>query len=782
MSARLASDERRSKASHALLRSGNAKLTGRSLALPRIKDCRGAGTFEAPGILVLPSITETDVLTHPVAPTNNWQQPPAAPEDPPLPPQLLLDVKKELLGSMRAGDTSRLRRAMDRVDELGLRERFGEELAASSAERLKFCEVRDEAEQDMACAMKGWDVVKLEDRTQIAMTKGVAVAALNPARLRVEELRRLMLEAKNNLSNYMGKSDAAKLRHWFETTRKLHAVDAETLGKVEDLLRELERPPPEEPNVLPEATGLLREILAVPKLTPEERTDRLSNLFGPLSVQSRKFRAVIQAHGWTGVKFAGPPNFELLLRGLERKQRPEPPALTLALPPPEAEGRALRPEGPATGTSPAMPSKPSGTPMRGGILTPSRPAGTPRTAGRTSQRGIQRVSTPQVMDDVIFINVEAGAEIAEMHPVTPKVSRKNENLYHRATLAEAFAGYVKKFEDDDDSAFSVEELVNFLRSAEILDDFLTPEGVRLHCASMANGSTEAEYGGALEPCDPENIDWWHFEAFLRFASDMKGIRFVDMEKIIVGHFSRNSAESSSMRWRMEVIFEAFAKEVPGRINALEFSNLLQRTGIISYDCENSGFKVGDALTIFAGKDTAAARRRVDSSLRHASVDAAHSVDFDGFLQMIDEVGRRSHFGKNVWNKLSSAVDELDNNEFVIVRIRLNLKDAAAKNGVVDWSLIFMDIDPDESGQITCEEFLEMCRQKLHVKASEWELRMLFRKLDRDKSGELGIDELVQFITDGVVKERGPTMSYERAMLSDKWKVIGVDDTDYTLLT
>jgi len=44
-----------------------------------------------------------------------------------------------------------------------------------------------------------------------------------------------------------------------------------------------------------------------------------------------------------------------------------------------------------------------------------------------------------------------------------------------------------------------------------------------------------------------------------------------------------------------------------------------------------------------------------------------------------------------------------------------------------------------------DEFHHMCRERLKLTEKANHLKMIFEKLDRDDSGELSIDELIEFI-------------------------------------
>lgn len=336
-----------------------------------------------------------------------------------------------------------------------------------------------------------------------------------------------------------------------------------------------------------------------------------------------------------------------------------------------------------------------------------------------------------------------------------RASRKHENLYKQESLEEAYCRHVRDFEDNDDTSFGVEELISFLSSTTILDDWLTAEKIRLFFIGVSEGVNPVEYiRQHAAPFDENFITWHYFSSFMSFAADMKGIAFEDIETIVLDHFRTNSVHSGSMKWKIEVVFEAFGKAVPGTINAIEFVNLLRRTGVIGPN--GSRCSVGDVLAVWGEN-------------------AGNTCDFDECVELLGKVGLKTGATHTIYRTIADAVETLNNDEFVIVRVRLNLKEAASKHGVVDWDELFRRLDLDGSGVITFKEFHHMVRLTLKADVGDWDLRCFFRNLDSDKSGGLTIDELVKFITTGVKYEKKDTLSYARSDAYDENSVPAYKD-------
>lgn len=300
--------------------------------------------------------------------------------------------------------------------------------------------------------------------------------------------------------------------------------------------------------------------------------------------------------------------------------------------------------------------------------------------------------------------------------------------------------------EEDGNSFGIEELVTFLGVTGVLDHWLTAEKVRDYLQGVCEGVVTKQYGGDLgTKFNPKGITWPHFQAFMYFAADMRGLSFQDIEAQVLRHFVANSDVSCSLKWRLSLVFEAFGKAVKGRMSPLEFASLCKVSGLIASAGALQGFKIGDSLAMC---------KRF----------GAHGPDFDGFCELLDEVAEKTSLEKDVRQLVADTINTLDNDEFVVVRMRLNLKEAATNGSIVSWEALFREIDPDGSGQISWDEFRDMCRNKLSVQAKDWDLRRLFVKLDQDKSGELDQKELIDFIEHGVVAkdDAQPTLTSGRA--------------------
>jgi len=240
----------------------------------------------------------------------------------------------------------------------------------------------------------------------------------------------------------------------------------------------------------------------------------------------------------------------------------------------------------------------------------------------------------------------------------------------------------------------------------------------------------------------EQIGYAEFEALLHWAADLKGVKFQDCVAKVVNQSRKTCDKSSSMKRRLEVVFEAFCKRIPGRMTSFEFACMCRRLDVY----KDNKFTISDVYELF--------REFADHN----------SIDFAGFMNMIGEVGERLESGRQIFIKFAEAAEDLEADEDVLMKMRLRIKaaanNAATSAGDRDWTQLFRSQDADGSGQITWDEFYIMCRKSLQLKDQDVHLRAVFQKLDKDGSGEVAIDELVGFVGDSPelsVKRRSSTI-------------------------
>mmetsp|Transcript_8213 Transcript_8213/g.23493 ORF Transcript_8213/g.23493 Transcript_8213/m.23493 type:complete len:359 (-) Transcript_8213:234-1310(-) len=86
-------------------------------------------------------------------------------------------------------------------------------------------------------------------------------------------------------------------------------------------------------------------------------------------------------------------------------------------------------------------------------------------------------------------------------------------------------------------------------------------------------------------------------------------------------------------------------------------------------------------------------------------------------------------------------------------MRLRLKNAAEGVHGRQWSNFMRGADVDGSGLISFDEFSNMVRKQLKVEEPDAHLRIIFESLDDDQSGQISLDELVEFVADPTVRMR-----------------------------
>lgn len=161
------------------------------------------------------------------------------------------------------------------------------------------------------------------------------------------------------------------------------------------------------------------------------------------------------------------------------------------------------------------------------------------------------------------------------------------------------------------------------------------------------------------------------------------------------------------------------------MDAYEFSSLCQQLGVF----QQGLLATGDIYTLFATSEHA------DSS----------GVDFEGFMHMLDELGRRLGVDSQIFETFASQVSRLDNDVHTIRKVKLRLKHAASGASSEGWRQFFRACDEDGSGFLEWDEFYSMCRDRLRLTERENHLKILFEHLDADDSGKLSVEEFIAFI-------------------------------------
>lgn len=288
------------------------------------------------------------------------------------------------------------------------------------------------------------------------------------------------------------------------------------------------------------------------------------------------------------------------------------------------------------------------------------------------------------------------------------------------TLEEAFQAHARNFDADQDGKINVEELVHLFDKCGMFDEWLTANKVRVYFATLAEGCNYVS--NTLEQVGHSGIGYLHFESLLRWAADLKGVKYSRCVSRVIRQSRTLSDKSGSMRRKLQIVFEMYGKQNPGYISAHEFACLSWKL-----DVYTEKFTIADVHIFFVGRGT------------------QFGVDFEGFVCLLNEIDLRLGIEHKVFRKFAEVVDNLDNDKETLTKIRFRLRRAASTVGGRDWRMLFYDVDEDHSGKITWDEFHTMCRKRLHITDSAHHVRLIFEILDLDGSEEISIDELVTFV-------------------------------------
>lgn len=292
-------------------------------------------------------------------------------------------------------------------------------------------------------------------------------------------------------------------------------------------------------------------------------------------------------------------------------------------------------------------------------------------------------------------------------------------------LEQAFLAHVANFDLDGDGTIDVEELILIFDRCSLFDETFTPNKVRNYFKTLLDGCNHVR--GLTNPMGEVQIGYEEFKDVLRFAADMKTEPIQECVLKVIRLSRKLCDKEAAVPVRLRVVFEAFAMKDHEHMFAFEFAKLCDTMQIY----EEDRFTRADVYLIFY--------RRIED---------VHGVgvDFDGFMGVLAEVGQRLDIGEEVHDLFAKAVELLDTDGETISRVKVRLRQAASIVGGKDWAQFFLECDPDGSGSIDWDEFLAMCREKLHLAERDNHLKILFDRLDEDGSGELDISELIAFIS------------------------------------
>jgi Ca2+-binding EF-hand superfamily protein len=294
------------------------------------------------------------------------------------------------------------------------------------------------------------------------------------------------------------------------------------------------------------------------------------------------------------------------------------------------------------------------------------------------------------------------------------------------SLEQAFYAHSSAFDLDGDGTICVEELIIIMDRCQLFDDFFTANRVRNYFNTWVEGCNVVN--GAKMPFTEDGIGFKQFKEVLKWAADLKGLDMSSCAQKVVRLSRKLCDKSASVQRRLEAVFDAFCKKDPECMTAFEFGTLCSKIGVY----EEDKFTMGDVYSLFY---------KINGVVHNKG------IDFNGFTQVLTEIGKRLDIGEDVFAMFARGVELMDTDEETIIRVRMRLRHAAGIVGGTDWRQFFLDCDPDGNQVLDWDEFLTMCRDKLHLADRDNHLRILFDRLDEDGSGELDINELIQFISD-----------------------------------
>mmetsp|Transcript_35804 Transcript_35804/g.64978 ORF Transcript_35804/g.64978 Transcript_35804/m.64978 type:complete len:443 (+) Transcript_35804:50-1378(+) len=292
-------------------------------------------------------------------------------------------------------------------------------------------------------------------------------------------------------------------------------------------------------------------------------------------------------------------------------------------------------------------------------------------------------------------------------------------------LRSAFETIAASFDMDGDGTLDPEEVIHILQRCQMIDEVLTAGKVRDFFRMWSVGCNHILGESLTEEDIADGISFEEFETVLRWGADMKGAEFSRCTARVIRLSRKLCDGKSSDRRKLKTVFEAYCKKMPDKMTAFEFANLCEKIGLY----KRGVFASGDAYSIF-----------------YTACPEGPGVDFEGFMSLISDAGRiMGRSDAEAASAFASGVSKLEVDQNAIRRVKLRIKHAANNASTEGWRQFFKSCDPDQSGNMDWDEFFDMCRNRLKLDDRENHLKILFEKLDEDDSGELSIDELIEFI-------------------------------------
>lgn len=352
---------------------------------------------------------------------------------------------------------------------------------------------------------------------------------------------------------------------------------------------------------------------------------------------------------------------------------------------------------------------------------------------KSMQSWVARKSPHHGQDGVDFLatSPKGSDRMSSMAPRKGQISKRRMSMEDECILGleQAFKAHSAAFDFDGEGTICVEELIIIFDRCYLFDAFFTPNKVRAYFNTWVDGCNHV-LEQAIAMSD-RGIGYGEFKDVLQWAADMKSQSITDCAQKVVRLSRKLCDKSASVQRRLELVFDATCKKNPQYMSAFEFGNLCQKVNAYQQD----KFSTGDVYSFFY---------QINGDVH------GKGVDFDGFISVLAEVGKRLNIGEEVYTDFARGVELLDSDEETVQRVKMRLKQGAIIVGGTDWRQFFYACDPDGSGSIDWDEFMVMCREKMHLADRDSHLRKLFDRLDQDGSGQLYIPDLVAFISDGDV--------------------------------
>lgn len=296
-----------------------------------------------------------------------------------------------------------------------------------------------------------------------------------------------------------------------------------------------------------------------------------------------------------------------------------------------------------------------------------------------------------------------------------------------SALEIAFDTHCAAFGLDGDGTISVEELILVFERSMLFDELFTPSKLRNYFSTLVDGCNHIE-GIRNTDVHLRGIGFNNFRRALDWAADIKGTDEPAIARKVINLSKKLCDKCSSIQRRLEVVFEGFCKQRPDRMSTYEFGNLCRIVEV--------PFCMGDIISFFTHLPTG-----YDED----------GADFAAFITAIKHIGLQLGYGDDVvFLKFARAVEYMSTDQSTIIRIKMRIRHAFAVvvGGAMDFTSLFEEYAHNEDGDITYEEFLLFCRQKLHLVECDSALHVLYEKIDSDGSGGVSVEEFVEFIQDG----------------------------------